>query len=834
MMKGASGAPPLLLPLLLLQQACTVSGAKTLEVKVHYPASQIQALNNTAVFTLVLCYQPGCATSDNMWNQSMPGPLYDPRLTIFQSDYTDNDVYTKEIELPAMHSDVFVTIYAGYEIPGNPFSRCAVKVFCDSAGQDPVSNACVHVGMPYRSVQHSSEKALVVAFPYFGMQQGSVYSLLPDLYSPQLQNRRDINVYVPASLLQNPLSRAVNVLIINDGTLYFLEQLAFAGGMDHALLKGSVPETIMIGLPQNATGCQRQFELTFSVTSGNTSCAHVSAGGTDRYLAFIKDTVVPAATAALDVKPGEMSMAGVSYGGLTACYAAAAQPEYFRRVFCQSPSVWWNFGELARVVTANAATTQQRPLAVVVYIGTTEMSVPLCSTVSCASTSSWFTYVNDMVEAFRAAGGASLHFFTLAGGQHDATAWTTTFAAGVTQMFAANFTAPFQMQYAPKSAVNVLYPVSTSGPCGGGVPPAPNKPATKATTALTFFPPALPKEYMYNVVEDYRATSIATGAVLNHQSIAGSQYWSLHKQAQRGIVASGPGMDKGRPTPAINTLSVTSFTDTGCTGSLVNDLIGRECKYYKVEGGSPYDGYDFYRTSVQQAVAGGLPVEQTNVTDWVSNDGVHHGPVNMWAFAPPSAEVGRVLKYTLVFRDGTNILLAYLTSGTESLPDSNGALVPVNMMQSQIRTGYRVFPDDSANTWAPGFFNSTAGCLFPDAVVFPQGSEANECTTANSTKRTPATPVPTAAPAPTPGTVYKLDNGVEVTSLVIIVFIAMGLLAECYVRGYRSRSKEEERHQRGDAASTNPMYHKDDGGNESLLTPDMGNHPSQQQDVSEA
>ena len=155
-------------------------------------------------------------------------------------------------------------------------------------------------------------------------------------------------------------------------------------------------------------------------------------------------------------------MAGVSYGGLTACYAAAAQPEYFRRVFCQSPSVYWNFGELARVVTANAATTRNRPLAVVVYIGTVEMASPLCSDVSCSSTTSWFTFVNGMVEAFRMAGGADLHFFTVAGAQHDATAWTTTFAAGVTEMFAANFSTPFQMQYSETSAINVVYPMLPS------------------------------------------------------------------------------------------------------------------------------------------------------------------------------------------------------------------------------------------------------------------------------------------------------------------------------------------------------------------------------------
>ena len=107
-------------------------------------------------------------------------------------------------------------------------------------------------------------------------------------------------------------------------------------------------------------------------------------------------------------------------------------------------------------MTANAAVTENRPLAVVVYIGTTEMSAPNCVDVACTSTTSWFNYVNATVEAFRRAGGAHLTFFTLTGGYHDATAWATTFETGVTQMYSVNFTAKYQMQYSAASAINIV------------------------------------------------------------------------------------------------------------------------------------------------------------------------------------------------------------------------------------------------------------------------------------------------------------------------------------------------------------------------------------------
>ena len=376
--------------------------------------------------------------------------------------------------MPGGSQFVTMTIYAAYDPVLNPFGKCAVKNWCNNSGTDPVSNACPHVGMPYRSIGGSSSNTqVIVAYPYFGVAQGSVRTLLPNFHSLQLHNYRDINVYVPTSLIQNPLPRIVNFLIVNDGTLYYLEQLSFAGGLDHAQLTGSVPETVLIGVPQNDTGSQREFELTFSKKM---SCPSCPSGGTDLYLSFVKDNVVPMAAAALDVyPPGEVSMMGASHGGLTSCYAAAAQPEYFRRVFCQSPSTWWNYGELASVVKMNAAASVAGPIAVVVYIGTTEMGAPLCSSLKCDTVQTWFTFVNETVEAFRMAryaGGkdvVDLHFFTLSGGQHDVTAWATTFARGVVQMFAANFTSKYQMQYVEGSAINVVYPLVQPANCSGGV-----------------------------------------------------------------------------------------------------------------------------------------------------------------------------------------------------------------------------------------------------------------------------------------------------------------------------------------------------------------------------
>ena len=102
--------------------------------------------------------------------------------------------------------------------------------------------------------------------------------------------------------------------------------------------------------------------------------------------------------------------------------------------------------------------------------GTTEGTNPMCADDACTATRTWVSYVNDTVKAFYNAGGTHVQFFTLAGGQHDATAWTTTFEAGVTQMYSVNFTAKYQMQYAATSAVKVVF--SSNGGSAGNCPAA--------------------------------------------------------------------------------------------------------------------------------------------------------------------------------------------------------------------------------------------------------------------------------------------------------------------------------------------------------------------------
>lgn len=249
--------------------------------------------------------------------------------------------------------------------------------------------------------------------------------------------------------------------------------------------------------------------------------------------------------------------------------------------------------------------------------------------------------------------------------------------------------------------------LSAAVPDGDTVVPAPS-----LLPPPPFLPPLLPKEYFYSFTEVYRATSLEPerqGEVFDAQSTVGMQYWSLSRLSQRGMVSGGVGVVSKQPTSVLNLLTVTNFTDTSARGSLVVDLVAANCSFSGNEGGRGYEGFDFYRNFVKQALAAGVTVAQTNESDWVSG-GNHYGAVNIWRGTPPTGDPLRTLEYTIIFKNGSNEMLSYGVNGTEQLPNVvTGKLERVAMRSFDIRTAYGVV---NASSWARGFFDSTATCPY--------------------------------------------------------------------------------------------------------------------------
>ena len=64
------------------------------------------------------------------------------------------------------------------------------------------------------------------------------------------------------------------------------------------------------------------------------------------FATFLCDELVPQIEAVTGCTNHRM-LAGLSLTGLSAAYVALSRPAYFRRVLCQSPSFWWERGQLS-------------------------------------------------------------------------------------------------------------------------------------------------------------------------------------------------------------------------------------------------------------------------------------------------------------------------------------------------------------------------------------------------------------------------------------------------------------------------------------------------------
>ena len=164
--------------------------------------------------------------------------------------------------------------------------------------------------------------------------------VLDGVYSPQLENRRDILVYLPPSYEQS--DRRYPVIYMHDGQNLFDAATSFVGEwqVDETLemLAGEGLEAIVVGIPNMSK--DRIHELSPFKDSE-------SKGWGDKYLSFIVEIVKPHVDAAFRTLPDRerTGIMGSSMGGLISLYGYFAHPNVFGWAGAVSPALW--FGNFA-------------------------------------------------------------------------------------------------------------------------------------------------------------------------------------------------------------------------------------------------------------------------------------------------------------------------------------------------------------------------------------------------------------------------------------------------------------------------------------------------------
>jgi predicted alpha/beta superfamily hydrolase len=164
-----------------------------------------------------------------------------------------------------------------------------------------------------------------------------------EIWSPQLRNRRLVDVYLPDAY--DDRRRRYPVVYMQDGQNLSDPAVAFAGNTWRlheglAWLAARQIEPIVIGV--HHAGQRRLAEY-----SPFPDRSH-GGGEADRYVRFLSETLKPRIDAEYRTRRdrGATAIAGSSMGGLVGLYAFFRRPSPFGLVAAMSPSIWFGGREI--------------------------------------------------------------------------------------------------------------------------------------------------------------------------------------------------------------------------------------------------------------------------------------------------------------------------------------------------------------------------------------------------------------------------------------------------------------------------------------------------------
>jgi predicted alpha/beta superfamily hydrolase len=158
---------------------------------------------------------------------------------------------------------------------------------------------------------------------------------LERVYSPQLRNRRTVDVYVPRSY---PSGLRYPVVYMHDGQNLSDPSTAFAGTW---ALEATIERLAARGLDAIIVGVHNTSDR-LSEYSPFPDRRH-GGGAADAYLAFVADTLKPRIDRLFRTRQGrdDTIIAGSSMGALVSLYAYFRYPSVFGRAGVISPSIWF-------------------------------------------------------------------------------------------------------------------------------------------------------------------------------------------------------------------------------------------------------------------------------------------------------------------------------------------------------------------------------------------------------------------------------------------------------------------------------------------------------------
>lgn len=190
-------------------------------------------------------------------------------------------------------------------------------------------------------------------FPWFYTYKGTLQTI-SHVYSPELNNVRDIIFYLPPSYNENTLKTHRNVLIMHDGQNLFDPKTSAFGtawmcqdALDQMIIEGKSDEILIAGA-YNTMDRNNEYTYIFDPSEG-------FGGKGDLYLNWIESTAIPlvAKNFRVSIIRESLGILGSSLGGLISCYAGWTRAKVYGKVGCMSSSFWWDSNDFQNIVIVN-------------------------------------------------------------------------------------------------------------------------------------------------------------------------------------------------------------------------------------------------------------------------------------------------------------------------------------------------------------------------------------------------------------------------------------------------------------------------------------------------
>jgi predicted alpha/beta superfamily hydrolase len=168
------------------------------------------------------------------------------------------------------------------------------------------------------------------------------------VWSPQLRNRRDVDIYLPRSYPTG--RRCYPVVYMQDGQNLSDPRTAFAGTWN---LEETLDRLALRGIEAIVVGVHHAGEARLGEYSPFPDRKHGGGEG-DAYLAFLVDTLKPRIDRSVhtDKRRDATVMFGSSMGALISLYAYFRYPSVFGRAGAMSPSIWFGQGRILDYIAA--------------------------------------------------------------------------------------------------------------------------------------------------------------------------------------------------------------------------------------------------------------------------------------------------------------------------------------------------------------------------------------------------------------------------------------------------------------------------------------------------